>query len=71
MLEIDMARAAPKKPKRLTAHESKTGIFLRLPPDLLAEIDAISEREYRPRARTIELACRQFVEERNRSRKPA
>jgi hypothetical protein len=43
------------------------GIFLRLPVELAAEIDAISEADYRPRTRTIELALWQFVQERKRA----
>jgi hypothetical protein len=69
---IEIAMAPMKKPRRppVTVPRS-VSIFLRLPTDLAAEIDAISEADFRPRTKTIELALRQFVQERKRSGKPA
>jgi metal-responsive CopG/Arc/MetJ family transcriptional regulator len=53
--EAPDARAAPKlRGKRQT-------ITFGLPPDLVAEIDAIAVEESRSRARMIEIGMRQFV----------
>jgi hypothetical protein len=66
-----MGAATPRKPNRSTPSALKAvGIFLRLPPDLIADIDAIAEKEYRTRARTIELVLRQFVENWKRGASP-
>lgn len=37
-------------------------IALTLPPDLVAEIDAVAAAEDRSRVKMIEIACRQFVQ---------
>ena len=37
-------------------------VSILLPPDLVADIDAVAAKESRSRARMIEVACRQFVQ---------
>jgi metal-responsive CopG/Arc/MetJ family transcriptional regulator len=37
-------------------------IALTLPPDLVAEIDAVAAAEDRSRVKMIEIACRQYVQ---------
>jgi predicted transcriptional regulator len=55
-----MTRAPTKKPSR-SAAERKPFSFL-LPPDLVAEIDAIADAESRSRVRTVEVILREYVQ---------
>ena len=50
---------AAAKPK---LHGLRRPIALTLPPELVDELDAIAAREDRTRVKTIEIACRQFVQ---------
>jgi ribosomal protein S27AE len=49
------APSTPPPPERFP-------LSLTLPPELVAEVDAIAEAEDRSRAKTIEIAVRQFVQ---------
>jgi hypothetical protein len=66
-----MARTPPPKRKAASRAPAKPAIQLRgqrqqititLPPDLVAELDAITVEENRSRAKQIEVALRQFVQ---------
>jgi metal-responsive CopG/Arc/MetJ family transcriptional regulator len=43
-------------------HGLRRPIALTLPPELVDELDAIASAEDRTRVKTIEIACRQFVQ---------
>jgi hypothetical protein len=58
----DLAAGAPDAhPTGPKLRGKRQPITFALPPDLVAEIDAIAAEESRSRARMIEFACRQFV----------
>jgi metal-responsive CopG/Arc/MetJ family transcriptional regulator len=61
-----MARAPAPKRKAAAKPAGKLRgkwypVSILLPPDLVADVDAIAVKESRSRARTIEVALRQFV----------
>jgi metal-responsive CopG/Arc/MetJ family transcriptional regulator len=53
-------KAAAKPGPKLRGHRLQ--VTITLPPDLVAEIDAITTKENRSRARTIEVALRGYVQ---------
>jgi hypothetical protein len=61
-----MARATAAKPKRRTAappcSEELRAILLKLPPDLVAEIDALAAADRRPRTKMIEVMLVEAVQ---------
>lgn len=64
-----MARTVPPKRKAAKVRPPRSewhAITFKLPPELVAELDAIAAAEDRPRTRMIEIACREYVERRQR-----
>jgi len=62
-----MVRTPPPKRKATVTQASnlrgqRQQITITLPPDLVAELDAITVRENRSRAKQIEVVLRQFVQ---------
>jgi metal-responsive CopG/Arc/MetJ family transcriptional regulator len=58
-----MARTSPKRGKPpVKLRGERFPLSLTLPPELVAEVDAIAKAEDRSRAKTIEIAVRQFVQ---------
>ena len=68
--EAFAAGAPDAKPAAKLRGKRRT-ITFGLPPDLIAEIDAIAAEESRSRARMIEIGMRQFVREYRRDRREA
>ena len=67
---IAMARTPTKRGKPpVKLRGERFPLSLTLPPELVAEIDGIAAAEERSRAKMIEIACRQFVQ--NYHRRPA
>jgi metal-responsive CopG/Arc/MetJ family transcriptional regulator len=61
-----MARTTPPKRKAAAKVKLRGGrhpIAIKLPPELVADIDAIAREEDRPRTKMIEIGLRQFVQQ--------
>ena len=59
-----MPRPSPKKKKApaKAAAAARPSVTLRMPADLLEQVDALAAREERPRSKVIEFACRDYVQ---------
>jgi metal-responsive CopG/Arc/MetJ family transcriptional regulator len=60
-----MARTPSKKSSKRPAAKlrgQRYPLSITLPPDLVAELDAVAGQEDRSRIKIIEMACRQFVQ---------
>jgi hypothetical protein len=74
---IPMARTPPTPPPKRKApakpavklHGLRQPLAVALPPDLVAEIDAVAAALERSRAKVVEFACREYV--RAHQRRPA
>jgi hypothetical protein len=60
------AAAAPDARPAAKLRGKRQPITFTLPPDLIAEIDAVAAAEDRSRAKMIEIGMRQFVQSYNR-----
>jgi metal-responsive CopG/Arc/MetJ family transcriptional regulator len=49
--------------KKPVTKEVRQQVTLTLPPDLLARLDAVAEKEERSRAKLVEIVMRQWLEE--------
>jgi metal-responsive CopG/Arc/MetJ family transcriptional regulator len=64
-----MPRPSPKKAPAKATAPARPSVTLRLPRELLEQIEALAQREERPRSKVIEFACREYVQ--NHQRRPA
>lgn len=61
----------PKKPAARAARPARPSVTLKLPLELLEQIEAVAQRDERPRSKVIEFACREYVQRHQRGGRAA